>query len=298
MVSSISGDTALNAGRRARELAELSSGDGVDLLVIGGGVTGVGIALDAATRGLSVALVERHDLAFGTSRWSSKLAHGGLRYLAKLDVPIAWESAVERGHLMTDIAPHLVRPMPMILPLHRGVSHRDTALLGAGFAAGDVLRMAARTRASLLPHPSRISQSLVRRMAPATTSHGLRGGLLSWDGQLIDDARLVVTIARTAASYGARIITYAAATAVESGRVEVTDELTGDRHTIRATQVVNAAGVWADELSERVQLAPSKGSHLLVRAERLSHPRGPLSRPPSPATSAGSSSRCRGTTTW
>lgn len=279
MASSTPHDAALNGARRERDLAELSADEAVDLVVIGGGFTGVGVALDAAARGLSVVLIERGDLASGTSSWSSKLAHGGLRYLAKGDVPIAWESAVERGHLMGQIAPHLIRPVQMLLPLHSGVSHVDAAMLGAGFAAGDVLRMLARTPKSLLPHPSRVSAADVHQLAPATATAGLRGGLLSWDGQLVDDARLVVAIARTAAAHGARIITYAAATNVEAGRVHVTDQLTGDLHTIRTKQIVNAAGVWADTLSDDVELAPSKGSHLLVRAERIGSPTAAVTAP-------------------
>ncbi|MDN5660863.1 MAG: FAD-dependent oxidoreductase, partial [Brevibacterium aurantiacum] len=232
MTSSTSGNTALNAERRARDIAELSEAEAsgaeaFDLVVIGGGITGVGVALDAASRGLSVVLIERGDLASGTSGWSSKLAHGGLRYLAKLDVPIAWESAVERGHLMSRIAPHLVHPVQMVLPLHTHVGHLDATLIGTGFLAGDALRMLARTPKSLLPRPHRISPAEVRRLAPSTTAAGLRGGLLSWDGQIVDDARLVVTMARTAAAHGAHIITYASATSVESGRVHVTDQLTG-----------------------------------------------------------------------
>lgn len=279
MNSSTSGDAALNASRRAQDLADLAVDEPVDLVVIGGGFTGVGVALDAANRGLSVVLIERSDLASGTSSWSSKLAHGGLRYLAKLDFPIAWESAVERGRLMNRIAPHLIRPLRMLFPLHAGASRKDAVTTGAGFVAGDVLRMLARTPASVLPHPSRISAAAVEQLAPATTTSGLRGGLLSWDGQLVDDARLVVSIARTAAAHGARIITYAQATDIEAGRVHVTDQLTGDHHTIRAKQIVNAAGVWADTLSEDVELAPSKGSHLLVRAERLGHPTAAVTAP-------------------
>lgn len=279
MVQHSSADAALNVDRRTRELAELATGPEIDLLVIGGGFTGVGVALDAATRGLSVALVERHDLASGTSQWSSKLAHGGLRYLSKLDFPIAWESAVERGHLMSAIAPHLVRPLAMVFPLHQGISHAKATIVGSGFVAGDVLRMSARTSATVLPHPSRISSQRVREMAPATGAKGLRGGLLSWDGQLVDDARLVLTIARTAAAYGAKIVTYASASRVRRGKVEVTDQLTGVRHTIRARQVINAAGVWADTLSDEVELAPSKGSHLLVRASRLGNPTAAITAP-------------------
>ncbi|MDN5585034.1 MAG: glycerol-3-phosphate dehydrogenase/oxidase [Brevibacterium sp.] len=280
MKSSTSGDAALNATRRTHDLAEaIADDEPIDLVVIGGGFTGVGVALDAAARGLSVVLVERKDLASGTSSWSSKLAHGGLRYLAKLDFPIAWESAVERGHLMSRIAPHLIRPMQMIFPLHSGVSRFDAALAGTGFLAGDVLRMFAKTPGSLLPHPSRISTADVNQLAPATAKSGLRGGLLSWDGQLVDDARFVVAIARTAAAHGARIITYASATGVEPGLVHFTDELTDDRHTIRAKQVVNAAGVWADSLSDDVELVPSKGSHLLVRAENIGCPSAAVTAP-------------------
>src|SRR5256714_9878031 len=109
--------TSLNAIRRARELDALAGGEIVDVLVIGGGVTGAGVALDAASRGLSVALLEARDLAFGTSRWSSKLVHGGLRYLARGQVGIAHESAVERGILMTRTAPHLIRALPILVPL-------------------------------------------------------------------------------------------------------------------------------------------------------------------------------------
>ncbi len=148
--------SALNAARRRRELDELAHRDApVDVLVIGGGVTGAGVALDAASRGLSVVLVEKHDLAFGTSRWSSKLVHGGLRYLASGAVGIAHESAVERGILMTRTAPHLVRALPQLVPLLPELSHANAALVRAGFAAGDALRVAARTpsaRAAPLAH--------------------------------------------------------------------------------------------------------------------------------------------------
>src|SRR5882757_3821785 len=112
---------ALDAARRTADLTALAEGEPLDVLVIGGGVTGVGIALDAASRGLSVALVDKHDLAFGTSRWSSKLVHGGLRYLATGNVGIARRSAVERGIMMTRNAPHLVRAMPQLVPLLHGL---------------------------------------------------------------------------------------------------------------------------------------------------------------------------------
>ncbi|MDF2585533.1 MAG: glycerol-3-phosphate dehydrogenase, partial [Mycobacterium sp.] len=115
-------DSALNRERRSAELAGLADGTTVDVLVIGGGITGTGIALDAASRGLRVVLVEKHDLAFGTSRWSSKLVHGGLRYLATGNVGIARRSAIERGILMTRNAPHLVSAMPQLVPLLPGMN--------------------------------------------------------------------------------------------------------------------------------------------------------------------------------
>ncbi|OOL30758.1 glycerol-3-phosphate dehydrogenase, partial [Rhodococcus rhodochrous] len=121
--------SALDAARRRRELDDLAARPTVDVLVVGGGVTGAGAALDAASRGLSVVLVERHDLAFGTSRWSSKLVHGGLRYLATGNIGIARESAFERGILMTHTAPHLVRAMPQLVPLLPSVGRGEAALV-------------------------------------------------------------------------------------------------------------------------------------------------------------------------
>ncbi|MFD1151964.1 FAD-dependent oxidoreductase, partial [Saccharothrix hoggarensis] len=146
---STSHGTSLNAARRRADLDHLASAT-VDLLVVGGGVTGAGVALDAASRGLSVCLVEAHDLAFGTSRWSSKLVHGGLRYLAQGEVGLAYESAVERGILMTRTAPHLVRALPQLVPLH-GKPHDPVVM--AGLRAGDVLRRLARTPSRVLPGP-------------------------------------------------------------------------------------------------------------------------------------------------
>ncbi|WP_018682613.1 glycerol-3-phosphate dehydrogenase/oxidase [Actinokineospora enzanensis] len=259
-------DTDLHAERRAADLAALTDGEVVDLLVVGGGVTGAGVALDAASRGLRVALVEAEDLAFGTSRWSSKLVHGGLRYLAKGDVGLAHESAVERGVLMGTTAPHLTRALPQLVPLHPPVSTRDAALTYAGLVAGDGLRRAARTPADLLPRPRRVSAPEALALAPGLRRTGLRGGLLSFDGQLVDDARLVVALARTAAGLGARIITRARVTAVTGRSAEVVDGLTDRRVEIRARAVVNATGVWAGELVPSVRLRPSRGSHLVLSA--------------------------------
>jgi len=201
------GRASLTAERRAQDLAWLATGGVVDLLVIGGGITGVGVALDAASRGLSVALVEAHDLAFGTSRWSSKLVHGGLRYLASGDIGLARESALERDILMRRSAPHLVHPLPMLLPLTRDVPRSAELVARTGLGFADLLRRTAGTPSGVLPPPRRLSAVETLGMAPELRETGLRGGLLYWDGQLADDARLVVAIARTAAAFGARILT-------------------------------------------------------------------------------------------
>ncbi|HET9140635.1 glycerol-3-phosphate dehydrogenase/oxidase [Actinophytocola sp.] len=258
--------TALNAERRARELAELRAGATVDVLVVGGGVTGTGVALDAAARGLSVALVEANDLAFGTSRWSSKLVHGGLRYLAHGDVGLARESARERGVLMTRTAPHLSRPLPQLLPVHDTLPRHTSELAMAGLRAGDLLRRAARTPSALLPRPRRVSAPEALALAPGLRAAGLRGGLLSFDGQLIDDARLVVALARTAAGFGARILTRARVTGLTGTGAEIRDELTGQVFEAGARAVINATGVWAGELVDSVRLRPSRGSHLVLDA--------------------------------
>ncbi|HET6738761.1 MAG TPA: glycerol-3-phosphate dehydrogenase/oxidase [Kribbella sp.] len=255
------GDASLNAARRARELDSLQA---VDVLVVGGGVTGAGVALDAAARGLSVALVEKHDLAFGTSRWSSKLVHGGLRYLASGHVGIAYESAVERGILMKTTAPHLVHPVPQIAPWLPQARFVQAALLRSAFLGGDVLRTFARTSDDYLPHSRRVSSAEILRYAPTLRPEGMRGGFLTWDGQLYDDARLVVAIARTAAQYGARILTRVAATEVTGRGAVLVDQLTGERRSVDARVVINAAGIWADQVASGIKLRPSRGTHLVL----------------------------------
>ncbi|WP_432884874.1 glycerol-3-phosphate dehydrogenase/oxidase [Kribbella sp. CA-245084] len=255
------GNASLNAARRSRELDSLKS---VDVLVVGGGVTGAGVALDAAARGLTVALVEKHDLAFGTSRWSSKLVHGGLRYLASGHVGIAYESAVERGILMKTTAPHLVHPIPQIAPWLPQAKFAQAAMLRSAFLGGDVLRTFARTSDDYLPHSRRISSAEILRYAPTLKPEGMRGGFLTWDGQLYDDARLVVAIARTAAQYGARILTRVAATEVTGRGAVLVDQLTGDRLSVDARMVINAAGIWADQVASGIKLRPSRGTHLVL----------------------------------
>ncbi|MFF0114583.1 glycerol-3-phosphate dehydrogenase/oxidase [Streptomyces prasinus] len=269
---SAASSSSLSAGRRARDLTAAVGGDVVDVLVVGLGATGAGAALDAASRGLSVVAVDAHDLAFGTSRFSSKLVHGGLRYLASGQLDVAHESAVERGVLMERTAPHLVRAQPFVLPLTPLVSPGRAALARAGFRAGDALRLAARTARATLPAPRRISATETRHLAPAVRAGGLRGGLLSWDGRLTDDARLVTALARTAAARGARILTRVRALELTASGARVRDELTGEEGRIRARAVINASGVWAGGLVDGIRVRPSRGTHLVLRPESL----GPL----------------------
>ncbi|HEX8869839.1 MAG TPA: FAD-dependent oxidoreductase, partial [Lentzea sp.] len=256
-------NTSLNALRRAQDL-QAAQEEVADVLVIGGGVTGTGVALDAASRGLKTVLLEAHDLAFGTSRWSSKLVHGGLRYLAKGDVKLAHESAVERGILMTRTAPHFTRTLPMLFPLHAKANN----FVMAGLKAGNALRITAGTPASVLPRPRRVPKHEALALVPGLAPANLTGGLLNYDGQLVDDARLVVALARTAAGYGARIITRAKVLTLQGDGAEAQDTLTGTTFSVKARAVINATGVWAGTLAP-VNLRPSRGSHLVVDAKTV-----------------------------
>jgi glycerol-3-phosphate dehydrogenase len=271
--------SSLNLARRSRDLEQLDGGEVVDLLVVGGGITGVGIALDAATRGLSVALVERRDLANGSSRWSSKLIHGGIRYLASGNVRLAHESAVERGILLERTAPHLTRALGLVAPVGVAFTPRQAVRTYVGYAVGNGLRAVAGTSRSALPAPRWITAHETRLLVPALVGEGLRGGVLSWDGQLTDDARLVVAVARTAAAFGARILTYAEVEEVTAEGALVRDHLGGTAVPVRARQVVNATGVWGDRLHPEVELRPSRGAHLVVPAARLGAPRAALAVP-------------------
>lgn len=271
---------ALSPHRRRRELDELASRtEPLDVLVIGGGITGAGVALDAASRGMSVALVEAQDLAFGTSRWSSKLVHGGLRYLASGNVGIAQESALERHRIMTDIAPHLVRPLTQVLPVFTDSPMLGRLVTRAGMYAGDVLRHNAKTSADLLPRSRKVSGSDAERLVPGIRTDGLRSAVLATDGQLVDDARLVVGVARTAAAHGAIICTYTRATDVTGDGATLTDVRTGHRFPVAARAVINATGVWAGEVDRSIALRPSRGTHLVVSAEALGNPTGALTVP-------------------
>lgn len=261
--------TALHAARRKRELTALGDSPEVDVLVIGGGITGAGVALDAAARGLRTLLVERRDLAHGTSRWSSKLVHGGLRYLASGQISIARESAAERHLLMTRIAPHLTRPLAQVLPLYAPGHLARGAYVASGFVLGDALRRATGSPGGVLPAPSVLTAAQTRALVPMVRRSGLRGGVRGWDGQLVDDARLVVAVARTAAGFGATVLTRVEARDVRGDGATLVDAVTGQSLEVRARAVLSATGVWAGSIDPDVRLRPSRGTHLVVDTARL-----------------------------
>jgi glycerol-3-phosphate dehydrogenase len=271
--------TYLTRERRAADIDALAGGEQVDVLVVGGGVTGTGAALDAASRGLTVALIERRDLATGTSRFSSKLAHGGLRYLAKGQFGVAWESARERGRLAGVTAPHLVRALPMLTPVWGRIPPPVAIPMEVGIRMGDAMRALSGTSRKRLPPVRRIGAAESRLWAPALSVDELRGAILHWDGQLEDDARLVVALARTAAAHGARVVTYAEAVELTGEGARARDALTGRSFDVRARHVINATGVWAADLVEGITMRPSKGAHLLIDARRLGEPRAAVNIP-------------------
>jgi glycerol-3-phosphate dehydrogenase len=248
----------------------------LDILVIGGGVVGAGSALDAATRGLSVGLVEARDFASGTSSRSSKLIHGGLRYLEMLDFRLVSEALAERGLLIQTLAPHLVRPVPFLYPLqHRGW---ERLYAGTGVALYDTLGLLS-GRARGVPHHRHFTRAGALRVMPSLRKDSLVGALQYYDGQ-VDDARHTMFIARTAAAYGAHVANRARVTELlrEGERVVgavVHDQESGASIRIRAKQVVNATGVWTDDTQslagERGQfhVRASKGIHLVVPRDRI-----------------------------
>ena len=278
--------TVLSPQYRAQLLGSLAAGAHYDLVVIGAGVTGTGVALDAASRGLSVLIVEAQDLAFGTSRWSSKLAHGGLRYLASGNVGIAQRSAVERGALMETIAPHLTRALPQVVAVENFSPLSFVPRLG--FFAGDILRIAAGTSSHTLPRSRTVSAKKVKQLCPGV-SDAVKFGFVNYDGQLIDDARLVTALARTAAGYGADVLTHTKAdiapgrddglksvTLTRTHATEGEPEWPAEGIQVKAAGVINATGVWAGDIEDDVSVTPSRGTHLVVDAEKLGNPQGAL----------------------
>ncbi|QGU02866.1 Aerobic glycerol-3-phosphate dehydrogenase [Corynebacterium kalinowskii] len=272
--------TALNARRRAQDIEYLQSDpEDIDMIVIGGGITGVGVALDAVTRGLNVVLLEKHDLGFGTSRFSSKLAHGGLRYLAKLEVGIAYHSACERGILMEVNAPHLIHKLPQVTILGADTNIVQKALIRMGYLAGDMLRIAARTSSKTLPRSRFANKQRTLELVPTASREKLVGSWVNFDGQMVDDARIVTAVARTAAGEGARILTYTAVDSATGEVVTLTDTLSGKSMTVKAKCVVNATGVWAGGLDKDIKIRPSRGTHIILDSELFGNPTGALTVP-------------------
>ncbi|MDO5029785.1 MAG: glycerol-3-phosphate dehydrogenase/oxidase [Corynebacterium sp.] len=273
----------LNKARRQSDLnrlrEEVSKGDIPDLLVVGAGITGAGIALDAASRGLKTVIVDAHDLAFGTSRWSSKLAHGGLRYLATGNVGIARRSAIERGTLLDVTAPHLVHNLPQVVPVMNVFAPLTRILPRMGFLAGDFLRIIAGTSATTLPLSRTVGRNRVAQLSPTVRKRDVKFGYVNYDGQLRDDARLVTAITRTAASYGATVLTRVRCENANGTGATLIDELTGESFELPARAVVNATGVWAADLATNIKIRPSRGTHLVLDAEKLGNPTGSLTVP-------------------
>jgi glycerol-3-phosphate dehydrogenase len=266
---------ALSPQAREAALDAMSSTE-LDVLVVGGGVVGSGAALDAATRGLSVGLVEARDFASGTSSRSSKLIHGGLRYLEMLDFRLVSEALQERGLLIQTLAPHLVRPVPFLYPLtHRGW---ERLYAGAGVALYDTLGLLS-GRSRGVPAHRHLTRRGARKIVPSLRKEALIGALLYFDAQ-VDDARHTMFVARTAAAYGAHVASRARVVGLlrEGERVtgaEVHDLESGRTLRVRARQVINATGVWTDEtqglVGERGQfhVRASKGIHLVVPRDRI-----------------------------
>ncbi len=267
---------ALNAESRRLAISAAGSGE-LDLLVIGGGITGAGAALDAATRGLRAALVEARDLASGTSSASSKLIHGGLRYLEMGDFGLVREALRERELLLTRLAPHLVAPVPFLWPL-RGRGW-ERAYLGAGLVLYDTLG-----GARSVPRHRHLSHRGALKIAPALRDDALIGAVQFHDAAE-DDARMVLAVARTAAAHGAHVATRVRVTGFRGpGLLDAVDEETGEPVELRARHVACAAGGWTDELRRLAggvssrRIVPSKGIHIFVARERLELDTGLLAR--------------------
>ncbi len=276
----------LSPEARAHAIEAMASTDPekqLDVLVVGAGVVGAGAALDAVTRGLTVGLIEQRDLASGTSSRSSKLVHGGLRYLEMFDFSLVREALEERGLLLTRLAPHLVRPVPFLYPLHKAW---ERPYVGAGLVLYDGLAMTGKYDMGVPKHKHLFRKQL-RRLAPDLRSEELHGAIQYYDCQ-VDDARLVMTLARTAASYGAHVATRTKVTDFlrEGDRVvgvRVRDLENGVDHEMRARTVINAAGVWTDEIERLaghggLDVEASKGVHLVVPRDRIRSECGIIAR--------------------
>ncbi|WP_198412140.1 glycerol-3-phosphate dehydrogenase/oxidase [Mycetocola zhujimingii] len=282
--NTVSHSTKLGPVERAAAIEALKSKE-LDVLVVGGGIVGAGSALDAVTRGLSTGILEARDWSSGTSSRSSKLVHGGIRYLEQLDFRLVREALIERGLLLQRIAPHLVKPVRFLYPLNRPLFER--LYIGAGMLLYDVFSYTG-GRPPGVPHHRHLLKRQVQRAIPSLRNNAFVGGITYYDAQ-VDDARYNMSVVRTASSYGA----HAASRVRVEGFLKVGQRVvgvkahdlqTGERFDVRAKQVVNATGVWTDDtqamVGERGQfkVRASKGIHLLVPRDRFQSTMGLLLR--------------------
>jgi glycerol-3-phosphate dehydrogenase len=275
----------LNSRQRAASIESMKSST-FDVVVIGGGITGCGVALDAITRGYTVALIEARDIASGTSSRSSKLIHGGLRYLEMLDFGLVREALLERGLLTKRLAPHLVKPVPFVLPLRKRIVER--VYVGAGLFLYDLL--ARWGSAPRLPWHRHLSKKQTRRLWPSLKADDLRGSLQYYDAQF-DDSRYALMVARTAAAHGAHIVNRCRVTGLlrkgerVTGVTAVDDSDPQNAFEVKGRVVINAAGVWFPEISgflpdysDDLSVRASKGVHVVVPGDRIHASSGLISR--------------------
>lgn len=274
----------LGPAERADAITALKEKE-LDILVVGGGIVGTGSAMDAVTRGLRVGMVEARDWGSGTSSRSSKLVHGGIRYLEQLNFRLVREALIERGLLLQRIAPHLVRPVRFLYPLTTPIIER--LYIGAGMLLYDLFSYSG-GRPPGVPHHRHLSKRQVHKLMPSLRADALVGGITYYDAQ-VDDARYVSSLARTASFYGAHVANRVRVEGfLKVGErvvgVQAHDLLTGERFDIRARQVVNATGVWTDDTQSMVgergqfKVRASKGIHLVVPRDRFQSKVGLLLR--------------------
>ena len=273
----------LGPDQRESAISQLAT-EQFDILVIGGGVNGVGAALDAASRGLKVALIEAQDIAAGTSSRSSKLIHGGLRYLEQYDFKLVREALHERELMVSTLCPHLVKPVGFLFPLTEKLKERT--YVGAGLALYDALRGFQRS----LPWHKHLSQKQINEIAPSLRRDLVTGAIKYFDAQ-VDDARHTMAVARTAARHGALIATKVSAESlIREGKrvvgVNALDLASGKKIAIKAGATVMCAGVWSDQLHERFELTPgynvtmSKGAHIVVPGSAIKSDAGIIIKTP------------------
>lgn len=271
--------TWLNPAQRSRDLESATAGE-ADVLVIGGGVTGAGVALDAVSRGLSVVLVEAGDIAVGTSSRSGKTFHGGLRYLEQLNLKLVAHAIEERDLMVKTLCPHMARPESFLYPLTR---QWERLYVGAGVLLYDLFGL----RGGAVPRQKHFGRRGLKAHVPSIDDQRIVGGIQYYDA-MMDDARHTLAVVRTAAGLGARVITGAPVIDfIRVGQqvtgVVVRDILTGQHHTLSARAVVNAGGVWAADLQQLAgahtfNVQPAKGVHILLRPEAIQSDTGILAR--------------------